>query len=260
MNPSQATPLEQQAAIAAAGAAARVLLSALPKSDSDLHIAEKADGSLVSDADMASQQVIQEHLASAGLPVLSEEAAAPDYDVRKDWPRFWLVDPLDGTESFLRSRSGFAVNIALCDETGPIFGVVADPLANRMYLGGVGVPVQVAPLDGSTVRQVHPSAIQRPYRLVTSWMEEAKLTDLVPPHIDPADVVARPISGALKFCLLATGDAEIHARTGSYMEWDCASGDAILRGMNIDVVDLNGERLKYNSPSLRVTGLRCSRV
>jgi 3'(2'), 5'-bisphosphate nucleotidase len=260
MNPSQAIPLEQQAAISAAGAAARVLLSALPKSDNDLHISEKADGSLVSDADMASQNVIQEHLTTAGLPILSEEAAAPDYEDRKDWPRFWLVDPLDGTESFLRSRSGFAVNIALCDETGPIFGVVADPLANRMYLGGIGVPVQVAPLDGSTVRQVHPSAIQRPYRLVTSWMEEAKLTDLVPPHIDPADVVARPISGALKFCLLATGDAEIHARTGPYMEWDCASGDAILRGMNIDVVDLKGERLKYNSPSLRVTGLRCSRV
>ena len=260
MNPYQATPDEQQAAIAAAGAAARVLLSALPKSDSDLHIAEKADGSLVSDADMASQQVIQEHLTSTESPILSEEAAAPEFDARKDWTRFWLVDPLDGTESFLRSRSGFAVNIALCDETGPIFGVVADPLANRMYLGGVGVPVQMAPLDGSMLRLIHPSPIQRPYRLVTSWMEEAKLTDLVPPHIDPADVVARPISGALKFCLLATGDAEIHARTGPYMEWDCAAGDAILHGMNIDVVDLNGQRLRYNSPSLRVTGLRCSRV
>ena len=260
MNPSQATSAEQQAAIAAAGAAARVLLSALPKSDSDLHIAEKADGSLVSDADMASQQVIQEHLTPTGSSILSEEAAAPDFDARKDWTRYWLVDPLDGTESFLRSRSGFAVNIALCDETGPIFGVVADPLANRMYLGGVGVPVQMAPLDGSMLRLIHPSPIQRPYRLVTSWMEEAKLTDLVPPHIDPADVVARPISGALKFCLLATGDAEIHARTGPYMEWDCAAGDAILRGMNIDVLDLNGQRLRYNSPSLRVTGLRCSRV
>ena len=44
------------------------------------------------------------------------------------------------------------------------------------------------------------------------------------------------------------------------MEWDCAAGDAILRGMNIDVVDLKGERLRYNSEQLRVTGLRCSRV
>jgi 3'-phosphoadenosine 5'-phosphosulfate (PAPS) 3'-phosphatase len=91
-------------------------------------------------------------------------------------------------------------------------------------------------------------------------MEEAKLRDLLPPHIDPEDVVARPVSGALKFCLLATGEAEIHARTGPYMEWDCAAGDAILRGMDIDVLDLNGKRLQYNSADLRVSGLRCSRV
>ena len=91
-------------------------------------------------------------------------------------------------------------------------------------------------------------------------MEDGKINDLVPPHIDPSEVTARPISGALKFCLLATGDAEIHARTGPYMEWDCAAGDAILRGMNIDVVDFDGQRLTYNSENLRVTGLRCSRV
>ncbi|MCH1587891.1 MAG: 3'(2'),5'-bisphosphate nucleotidase CysQ [Flavobacteriales bacterium] len=260
MQPSAPTSEEQRTALHAAGAAARILLGALPKSDADLHIKEKEDGSLVSQADLASQEVIQSILAPLGLPILSEEAAAPDHASRKDWQRFWLVDPLDGTESFLRNRSGFAVNIALCDGTGPIFGVVADPLANRMYLGGIGMPVQMAPLDGAMVRQIHPAPIQRPYRLVTSWMEDAKLPDLVPPHIDPRDVLARPISGALKFCLIATGDAEIHARTGPYMEWDCAAGDAILRGVGIDVLDLNGERLVYNSPALRVHGLRCSRV
>jgi 3'(2'), 5'-bisphosphate nucleotidase len=260
MTPSTATPQEQRAALNAAGAAARVLLGFLPKSDLDLRIAEKADGSLVSDADLASQTTIQHHLAPCGLPMLSEEAAAPAYAQRKEWTRYWLVDPLDGTESFLRSRSGFAVNIALCDETGPIFGIVADPLANRMYLGGVGAPVQMAPLDGTMVRHIHPSPVQRPFRLVTSWMEQGSLTELVPPHLDAHDVVARPISGALKFCLLATGDAEIHARTGPYMEWDCAAGDAILRGMGIDVVDFEGQRLSYNSPSLRVERLRCWRV
>ena len=260
MSPSQASPHEQHAAIQAGGEAARVLLKALPKGDEELSISEKADGSLVSSADLASQRAIQDCLQDTDVPVLSEEAAAPSFETRRAWSRFWLVDPLDGTESFLKNRSGFAVNIALCDATGPIFGVVADPLANRMYLGGVGVPVQVAPLDGSTVKPLHPSPIQRPYRMVTSWVEEARLQDLVPPHIDPADVVSRPVSGALKFCQLATGDAEIHARTGPYMEWDCAAGDAILRGMGIDVVDLQGNRLKYNTESLRVHGLRCSRV
>jgi 3'(2'), 5'-bisphosphate nucleotidase len=260
MSPTQATILEQQAALQASGDAARVLLKTLPKGDEELSISKKADGSLVSSADLASQRAIQACLQPTGAPILSEEAAAPPFEARRNWSRYWLVDPLDGTESFLKSRSGFAVNIALCDSTGPIFGVVADPLANRMYLGGVGVPVQMAPLDGSTVKPLHPSPIQRPYRLVTSWVEEAKLQDLVPPHIDPTDVVSRPVSGALKFCQLATGDAEIHARTGPYMEWDCAAGDAILRGMGIDVVDLLGQRLKYNSESLRVHGLRCSRV
>ena len=101
--PSSATPEEQQAAIQAAGAAARVLLRALPRSDQDLDIAEKADGSLVSSADLASQAAIQEILLPLGTPMLSEEAAAPAYEDRKDWERFWLVDPLDGTESFSRA-------------------------------------------------------------------------------------------------------------------------------------------------------------
>ena len=76
-----------------------MLLRALPKSDLDLDIEEKADGSLVSSADLASQQVIQDILGPIDLPILSEEAAAPAYGERKSWTRFWLVDPLDGTES-----------------------------------------------------------------------------------------------------------------------------------------------------------------
>ena len=100
----------------------------------------KADGSLlVSSADMASQRVIQGILEVSKLPVLSEESAAPSHQDGPDWDTVLAGGPLDGTESFLRSRSGFAVNIALCDETGPIYGVVADPLSNRMYHGGMGV-------------------------------------------------------------------------------------------------------------------------
>ena len=170
---------------------------------------------LVSSADLASQAAIQEILLPLGTPMLSEEAAAPDFKTGKTGQRFWLVDPLDGTESFLKSRSGFAVNIALCDETGPIFGVVADPLSNRMFLGGVGVPVQLAPLDGSKVKKVHPSP--DPASLPPGDLLDGRSQTRGPraPHIDPSEVVARPVSGALKFCLLATGDAEIHARTGT---------------------------------------------
>ena len=247
--------------VEAAGAAARALLEVITASDEELHIESKLDGSLVSDADFASQKVISEILEPLKIPVLSEEAKAPEYSTRKDWDYFWLVDPLDGTESFLSSRSGFAVNIALCDKTGPIIGVVADPLTNTIYYGVEVKGFSICQLDGSNSREVIIGKARKPYRLVTSWNEQASVDELAPPGINPKDVVARPVSGALKFCELALGEAEIHSRTGSYMEWDCAAGDGILRSIGIDVFDRNtGARIKYNTKDLRVNGLYCSRV
>jgi len=248
-------------ALEAAGAGARALLDVITASDEELHIKSKIDGSLVSDADFASQKVISEILEPLKIPILSEESKAPDYSTRKDWEVFWLVDPLDGTESFLKSRSGFAVNIALCDKSGPIIGVVADPLTNTIYYGVEGKGFSICQLDGSNSRRVVTGKARKPYRLVTSWNEKANVDELSPPGINPEDVVARPVSGALKFCELALGEAEIHSRTGPYMEWDCAAGDGILRSIGIDVIDRHTDaRIKYNTKDLRVNGLYCSRV
>jgi len=248
-------------ALEAAGAGARALLDVITASDEELHIKSKIDGSLVSDADFASQKVISEILEPLKIPILSEESKAPDYSTRKDWEVFWLVDPLDGTESFLKSRSGFAVNIALCDKSGPIIGVVADPLTNTIYYGVEGKGFSICQLDGSNSRRVVTGKARKPYRLVTSWNEKANVDELSPPGINPEDVVARPVSGALKFCELALGEAEIHSRTGPYMEWDCAAGDGILRSIGIDVIDRHTDaRINYNTKDLRVNGLYCSRV
>ena len=248
----------------AAGAASRELLSVIAASDEELNIESKKDGSLVSDADYASQKVIASTLSSLAIPILSEEASIPDFDERKQWEFYWLVDPLDGTESFLENRSGFAVNIALCDNSGPIIGVVADPLTNTIYKGVMGKGFSISQLNGANARTIKLSSstqASKPYTLVTSWMENAPISQLCPPWIKSTDVVARPVSGSLKFCEIAMGKAEIHSRTGSYMEWDCAAGDAILRSVGIDVFDINThKRIKYNSKDLRVNGLYTSRV
>ena len=97
--------------------------------------------------------------------------------------------------------------------------------------------------------------------MVTSWMEKADVEELLPPGITSSEIVVSPVSGALKFCKIALGDAEIHARTGPYMEWDCAAGDAILRSIGVDVLGLKThKRLTYNSENLIVNGLYTSRV
>ncbi len=249
---------------AAAGAASRELLSVIAASDEDLNIESKKDGSLVSDADYASQKVITSVLAPLSIPILSEEASIPNYDERKEWEYYWLVDPLDGTESFLENRSGFAVNIALCDKTGPILGVVADPLTNTIYKGVIGIGFSISQLNGLNPRTINlssSSSESKPYTLVTSWRENAPISKLCPPWIKSTDVITRPVSGSLKFCEIAMGKAEIHSRTGPYMEWDCAAGDAILRSIGIDVFDINThQRIEYNSEDLSVNGLYTSRV
>jgi len=247
--------------IKAGGAGARVLLLALESSDDELHIKSKEDGTLVSDADYASDKIITEILSPLGIPILSEEAIIPSFEDRKDWPYYFLIDPLDGTESFLKNRSGFTVNIALCDATGPIIGVVADPLSDLIYAGAIRKGFSICQLDGTCIKTIHSSTIQKPYRLVTSWDEKAVLEDLLPPGIHTADVITSPVSGALKFCKIALGEAEIHSRTGTYMEWDCAAGDAILRSIGLDVYDRHTHsRLRYNSEDLKVNGLYTSKV
>lgn len=247
--------------VQAASAGSDVLLAALNTSNEALNITSKEDGSVVSNADYASERIISDILKPLGIPIISEESEIPPYEARKKWTHYFLIDPLDGTESFVSNRTGFAINIALCDESGPIIGVVADPLANTIYIGALGKGASKAQLDGTNIVPIRSKDIQKPYRLVTSWLEKAGVEELLPPGINSSEIVASPVGGALKFCKIALGDAEIHARTGPYMEWDCAAGDAILRSIGVDVLGLKThKRLTYNSENLIVNGLYTSRV
>jgi 3'(2'), 5'-bisphosphate nucleotidase len=245
----------------AASAGSHVLLAALNTSDEALNIKSKEDGSVVSNADYASEKIISDILKPLGIPIISEESEIPPFEERKKWKHYFLIDPLDGTESFVSNRTGFSINIALCDDSGPIIGVVADPLANTIYIGALGKGVSSAQLDGSNLTSIQSKEIQRPYRMVTSWLEKADVEELLPPGIDSSEIVVSPVGGALKFCRIALGEAEIHARTGPYMEWDCAAGDAILRSIGVDVLGLKThKRLTYNSENLIVKGLYTTRV
>ena len=250
------------AALEAAAAGSAVLLAHLADHNDRLVIREKRDGSPVSAVDIESHQAIERVLAPHNIPVISEEGRLPSFAERTKWPLFWLVDPLDGTQSYLDHRTGFAVNIALCDAQGPLLGVVADPLSDRIFAGAQSTPPFTTELRNTQARVTIASIpAQTPYRLVTSWNEKLPLEELLPKAFNPADFKMEAVSGALKFCLLATGEADVHARSASYMEWDCAAGDGILRSMGITVRDRTTDApLQYNSMSLRVGNLYASRI
>lgn len=246
----------------AAVAGSIVLLNHLSEQNESLVIRAKRDGSLVSAVDIESHRAISAILQQSKLPIISEEGDLPPYSIRSQWTWYWLVDPLDGTEAYLKSREGFAVNIALCNDQGPVIGIVSDPLTKNIYAGMKGLPPFIARLDDLSAREtIIASTAKKPYLLVTSWDERMPLNELLPNRFDPKDFESKPVSGALKFCQIATGEADVHARSASYMEWDCAAGDGILRSMGITVRDRDTDLpLQYNTMSLRAGNLYASRI
>ena len=237
-------------------------------SHTELQVERKSDGSPVTNADHASHQILSQGLSALGIPVVSEEGGRTPHAERRTWSRMWLVDPLDGTGSFIRMRSGYAINVALIESDGhewhPILGIVALPHLDRVYFGGVGLGTWKARIDDAARPPKAISAdddVSPPYDLLISWNEPGTLNDLVAGTVDPAQVRMRPSSGAAKFCLVAEGKADLHARSTGYFEWDCAAGDALFRSQGLAVCDIvTGRPLTYNGPHLRVGGLIASRI
>ena len=215
----------------------------------DVAVATKADGSPVTHADRAAEQIILAGLRalSPGTPIVSEEATAADGPPDIIGPRFWLVDPLDGTAEFISHSDEFTVNIALIEDGKPVLGIVHAPVSGDIYMAtGLGTALYY-PLHGNPA----PLTARRP--------AAAGLTVLVSRrHGDKAQLksflAGQPVQeritqgSSLKFCTLAAGRADLYPRFGPTMEWDTAAGQAVLEGAGGRVLTEYGKPLAYAKP------------
>jgi 3'(2'), 5'-bisphosphate nucleotidase len=159
---------------------------------------------------------------------------------------FFLVDPLDGTKEFVAGNSDFTVNIALIRAGAPDLGVVFAPASGRLLSGRpgsaeeaeVGPEFTVASRRAITVRHgAHPLFI------VASRSHRTAETNAYIARFDGAEIVA--VGSSLKFCLLASGKADLYPRFSRTMEWDTAAGDAVLRAAGGMTFTLDGNPLAY---------------
>lgn len=216
----------------------------------DPHAREKADKSLVCDADERAETIILAGLSRRlpQIPVVAEEAAS-----RGEKPRcgraFILVDPVDGTREFLHRNGEFTINIALVIDGVPRAGAVYAPAIGRLWMAGEhAYTFTVAPGD-----PMPPVAARK--RIQVRACPDGGMTALASrSHADArteAFLATLPIAerrcagSSLKFCVLAEGDADVYPRFGDTMEWDTAAGHAILRAAGGTVVDPTGEVLRY---------------
>lgn len=213
----------------------------------DLGVELKADHSPLTAADRAAHQVIAAGLAALtpALPVWSEESATVDWETRRHWPQFWLVDPLDGTKEFIRRNGEFTVNIALVRDQVPVLGVVHAPALARTYAGAIGQGA-LRWDQGDPPRPIHVSPRgPGPARVAGSRSHRGSSLDAFLDRVGPHELVS--MGSSLKFCLVAEGAAQVYPRLGPTSAWDTAAGQAVLEAAGGTVTDLHGRRLRYNA-------------
>jgi 3'(2'), 5'-bisphosphate nucleotidase len=207
-------------------------------------VQRKADRSVVTEADHASEAIILAGLRQAlpGCVVVAEEEAAGG-TITAATAEFWLVDPLDGTREFTSGGDDFAVNIGLVRNGRPYLGVVGVPATGEIYGGIVGVGAWRLK-DG----QRSPIAARKPppegLTVVASRHhgDQAQLDAFL-----AGRTVAQVVNfgSSLKFCRLADGQADLYPRFGRTMEWDTCAPHAVLEAAGGSVETLDGHPLRY---------------
>ena len=199
----------------------------------DFAVRAKSDDSPVTLADEAADALISARLRAAfpDLVLVTEEQADSHAQSAR---RFLIVDPLDGTKEFIQRRGDFTVNIALVENGVPVRGVVYAPAKGRLfYTDGSGQALEeTGPFTANEIGPITPIRVARPdntaLRVVASKSHSDAATEAYIGKYAVGDL--KNAGSSLKFCLVATGEADLYPRLGRTMEWDTAAGDAVLRG------------------------------
>jgi 3'(2'), 5'-bisphosphate nucleotidase len=208
----------------------------------------KPDSSPVTEADRAAEKLILDGLRDAfpDIPHVAEEESAEGRMPGDLGAAFFLVDPLDGTKEFIRGSTDFTVNIALVRNGAPELGVVFAPASGRMFCGRPGSACETAIGPDFTVvsrRAITMRGECRPPVIVASRSHRTAETNAYISRFEGAETIS--VGSSLKFCLLASGKADLYPRFGRTMEWDTAAGDAVLRAAGGRTFTLDGKPLLY---------------
>lgn len=209
----------------------------------------KSDETPVTSADLAAHKLVVERLSelTPDIPVLSEEAANISLTTRETWQRYWLVDPLDGTQEFIARSGDFATIIALVENNRPVMGVVYGPVSGVTYYAYSGkgawkIPDMSESLRIETHKHELPGqsiaiAISRRQDInrITNRLSSKWNYELVPLG-----------SAALKACLVAEGAVDCYLRLGPTGEWDTAATQCIVEEAGGRILSTQLEPLSYN--------------
>jgi len=227
-----------------------------------LHVGMRPNLTPQTNADQNSHKAIIESLTPSELPILSEDGENIDYETRKEWQKFWLVDPLNGTKEFIKRNGIFTVNIALIENNEAKLGVIYAPVTGEIYWGGEEIGAWKAVYTGqvSEPSDIMKNAVKLPQKgksknlkIISSRTFKTSETQ---EYFNQLRSKARKIEyvnmgSALKICLIAEGKADIYPQLEPSMEWDTAAGHAIAKAAGKEITLFNKpSSISYNKEQL----------
>ena len=210
----------------------------------EIDINKKSDGSPVTKADLGSEQLIVSQLKKNFLyPIVTEETPVK-YSERKKWNKYWLVDPLDGTEDFINKNDEFTVNIALVENYRPILGIVYAPALNLMYTGHInaGSKKNGIPIYNKSKRRnlIAADSRQNSTTETKNFLSLNNISKIL------------KIGSSLKLCSLAEGLIDVYPRFNGTKEWDTAAAHIICKEAGCKILDIKTKKeLVYNKESIK---------
>ena len=217
-----------------------------------IEVVQKKDLSPLTKADIASNKIILRSLEALdnSIPVLSEESLV-NWNERKKWNKYWLVDPLDGTKEFIKKNGEFTVNIALIENNKPILGVIYVPTKSTLYFAQqnfgsfkINITSELKSLDGA--KKIFVSNQKIIQRVIGSRSHSNQDFDEWVKNNFPNSLIVQAGS-SYKFCLIAEGSADIYPRFGPTSEWDIAAGHIIVNEAGGEVRTFDNTDIKYNT-------------
>ena len=238
--------------------------------DTKFEVEYKGDKSPLTLADKKASEKIIKELSRFNIPVLSEEGIHEDFEIRKQWEKLWIVDPLDGTKEFVKRNGEFTVNIALVENNIPSLGVIYSPVFKDIYFAAKNIGsfkidrsvftsmvnfIKTSSLDHLlSIAQKLPVVSNRKNYVVVasrSHMSSETYHHIEQLKLNYKDIEIVSTGSSIKMCWVAEGIADEYPRFGPTMEWDTAAGQAILQESNASLIDFETKQpMKYNRENL----------
>ena len=221
----------------------------------DFNAQIKPDKTPVTLADKTSSTIINKGLKKMfpEIPVIDEENNIPDFEIRKNWHRYFLIDPLDGTKEFINKNGEFCINLAIIEDSKPIEGWIYQPLEKRGWYCKKGTGIFEFDANGNFQRIENLQEASKTIRIVTSRSFFKPLEARLIKEIEKSysvEIIHR--GSSLKQVDIILGNAGMYLKAGPCSEWDTASGQLFVEEFGGVVVKQdNFETMVYNKPNLK---------